>query len=161
MGKIFELEMANEVVRAELLSNEAPQTCMAFERAMPTRTFAVNAKFAGDETIAMLPFYAPPGENEVPSVEPGDIGYYPRSQTLCLFYGEIMPFAYINLFARVIPEDLPKAVAAGNRILNKGSLPASVRGQLAGASWTITSYRQPDGRQPKDRNGRHLGNRAR
>ncbi len=127
MGKIFEMEMGGEVVRAELLSDDAPETCAAFERAMPTTTFGVNAKFAGDETIAMLPFYAPPGENQVPSVGPGDIGYYPRSQTLCLFYGEIMPFAYINLFAKVVPEDLDKAVAAGKRILEAGALPAIVR----------------------------------
>jgi hypothetical protein len=127
MGKIFEMEMGGEVVRAELLEGDAPVTCAAFVRAMPTTTFGVNAKFAGDETIAMLPFYAPPGENQVPSVGPGDIGYYPRSQTLCLFYGEIMPFAYINLFAKVVPQDLDKAVAAGKRILEAGSLPAIVR----------------------------------
>ena len=127
MDKTFEIHMAGETVRAALLTGEAPETCAAFERAMPTSTFGVNAKFAGDETIAMLPFYAPPGENQVPSVEPGDIGYYPRSQTLCLFYGEIMPFGYINLFARVVPDDLPRAVTAGRRILEAGSLPVSIR----------------------------------
>ena len=138
MGKIFEIEMAGEVVRAELLSDDAPETCAAFERAMPTKTFGVNAKFAGDETIAMLPFYAPPGENQVPSVSPGDIGYYPRSQTLCIFYGEIMPFAYINLFARVVPEDLPKAVAAGEAILAAGALPTIVRMQDGAAGSAAT-----------------------
>lgn len=127
MDNIFEIEMAGETVRAALLTDEAPGTCAAFSRAMPVETFGVNAKFAGDETIAMLPFYAPPGENEVPSVDPGDIGYYPRSQTLCLFYGEIMPFAYINLFARVLPEDLDRAQAAGRRILEAGALPVSIR----------------------------------
>ncbi len=141
MGKIFEMEMGGETVRAELLSDDAPETCAAFERAMPTTTFGVNAKFAGDETIAMLPFYTPPGENQVPSVEPGDIGYYPRSQTLCLFYGEIMPFGYINLFAKVVPEDLPKAVAAGKRILAAGALPATVR--MGGTTYTEKTQKQP------------------
>lgn len=136
MDKIFEIHMAGETVRAALLTGEAPETCAAFERAMPTSTFGVNAKFAGDETIAMLPFYAPPGENQVPSVEPGDIGYYPRSQTLCLFYGEIMPFGYINLFARVVPEDLPRAVTAGKRILEAGTLPVSISMADADASAT-------------------------
>ena len=136
MDKTFEIRMAGETVRAALLTGEAPETCAAFERAMPTSTFGVNAKFAGDETIAMLPFYAPPGENQVPSVEPGDIGYYPRSQTLCLFYGEIMPFGYINLFARVVPEDLPRAVTAGRRILEAGTLPVSICMSDASASAT-------------------------
>jgi len=126
MDKIFEIDMAGEKIRAYLLTAEAPKTCQAFETAMPIKTFAVNAKFAGDETIGMLSFYVPPGENEVPSVEPGDIGYYPRSQTLCLFYGDIMPFGYINLFAKVIPEDLDKAVIAGGKILKAGSMPLTI-----------------------------------
>ena len=132
MDRTFEIHMAGQVVRARLLTDEAPGTCSAFERAMPVRTFGVNAKFAGDETIAMLPFYAPPGENEVPSVDPGDIGYYPRSQTLCLFYGEIMPFASITLFAKVVEEDLPRAVAAGRSILEAGTLPVAIRMSDAG-----------------------------
>jgi hypothetical protein len=126
MDKIFEMEMGGEKIRARLLTDKAPITCKAFESAVPTKTFAVNAKFAGDETIGMLSFYAPPGENQVPSVEPGDIGYYPRSQTLCLFYGEIMPFGYINLFAKVLPEDLEKSVIAGKKILNAGSMPLTI-----------------------------------
>jgi len=126
MDKIFEMEMGGEKIRARLLTDDAPITCKAFETAMPTKTFAVNAKFAGDETIGMLSFYVPPGENEVPSVEPGDIGYYPRSQTLCLFYGEIMPFGFINLFAKVLPEDLEKSVTAGKKILDAGSMPLTI-----------------------------------
>tara|TARA_Y100000590_G_scaffold284477_1_gene320160 strand:- start:38336 stop:39220 length:885 start_codon:yes stop_codon:yes gene_type:complete len=134
MDKIFEMEMGGEKIRARLLTEDAPITCKSFEEAMPTETFAVNAKFAGDETIGMLSFYVPPGENEVPSVEPGDIGYYPRSQTLCLFYGEIMPFGYINLFAKVLPEDLEKSVTAGKKILNAGSMPLTITMPLTGDS---------------------------
>ena len=144
MESIFEIHAAGEIVRARLLTEEAPETCRAFEEAMPVRTFGVNAKFAGDETIAMLPFYAPPGENEVPSVDAGDIGYYPRSQTLCLFYGEIMPFAKINLFAKVVEEDLSKAVAAGTQILEAGTLPVTIRmsGSESGAQTTGPSAGQ-------------------
>ena len=71
MDKIFEIHMAGETVRAALLTGEAPETCAAFERAMPTSTFGVNAKFAGDETIAMLPFYAPRGRTRSPPSSPG------------------------------------------------------------------------------------------
>tara|TARA_Y100001936_G_C16008485_1_gene632183 strand:+ start:434 stop:1318 length:885 start_codon:yes stop_codon:yes gene_type:complete len=134
MDKIFEMEMGGEKIRARLLTDDAPITCKAFEETMPTNTFAVNAKFAGDETIGMLSFYVPPGENEVPSVEPGDIGYYPRSQTLCLFYGEIMPFGYINLFAKVLPEDLDKSIVAGKKILTAGSMPLTITMPSSGNS---------------------------
>ena len=38
-----------------------------------------------------------------------------------------MPFASINLFARVLDEDLPLAVSAGRSILEAGALPVTVR----------------------------------
>ena len=47
----------------------------------------VHAKFAGEETIVMVPFFAEQ-ENGKTDVVAGDIGYYPGRQTLCLFYGE-------------------------------------------------------------------------
>src|SRR5262249_10301392 len=75
--------------------------------------------FAGDELIVMVPFVAA-AENEVGSVAPGDIGYYPSRQTLCLFYGEITPFASVTRFARVLPEDLPAARAVGRDVLAAG-----------------------------------------
>ena len=75
----------------------------------------------------MLPFYEGP-ENEVPSVAPGDIGYYPARQTLCLFYGEIMPFASVSLFARVHPDDLGAAQEAGRAVLSGGPAPVWIEG---------------------------------
>ena len=94
------LTIGGSAVRVVLLEDAAPRICSAFRASLPLDSFAVHAKFAGEELIAMLPFYEGP-ENEVPSVAPGDIGYYPARQTLCLFYGEIMPFASVSLFARV------------------------------------------------------------
>ena len=123
--KYFEMKVGDTVVRAELLTDKAPRICRAFERSLPNKSFGVNAKFAGEETIVMVPFYTGP-ENEVGSVSPGDIGYYPTRQTLCLFYGKIMPFASVSLFARVVPQDLKKAHAAGRAILKAGALPVSL-----------------------------------
>jgi len=125
MAKYFEMKVGTTTVRAELLTSEAPKLCRAFQRNLPVNSFGVNAKFAGEETIVMLPFYAD-HENQVGSVSPGDIGYYPTRQTLCVFYGKIMPFAGVSLFARVVPEDLKKAQEVGKQILEAGSLPMSI-----------------------------------
>ena len=118
------LTIGGRPVRVVLLEDDAPRICSAFRACLPLDSFAVHAKFAGEELIAMLPFYEGP-ENEVPSVAPGDIGYYPARQTLCLFYGEIMPFASVSLFARVHPDDLGAAQEAGRAVLSGG--PATVR----------------------------------
>src|SRR5436309_7436530 len=118
----FELLINGQRIRAELLDREAPGICRAFRACLPLETFVVHAKFAGDELIAMVPFFSDL-ENQVASVAPGDIGYYPTRQTLCLFYGETMPFASVSLFARVVSEDLPIAQAAGRDVLAAGMRP--------------------------------------
>ncbi|MDA1188763.1 MAG: cyclophilin-like fold protein, partial [Chloroflexi bacterium] len=140
MAKYFEMKVGNTTVRAELLTKEAPKICRAFQRSLPVKSFGVNAKFAGDETIAMLPFYAD-HENLVGSVSPGDIGYYPTRQTLCVFYGKIMPFAGVTLFARVVPDDLKKSQEVGKQILEAGSLPMTISlpGKSTRAPATTTS----------------------
>ena len=121
------LTIGGRPVRVVLLEDDAPRICSAFRACLPLGSFAVHAKFAGEELIAMLPFYEGP-ENEVPSVAPGDIGYYPARQTLCLFYGEIMPFASVSLFARVHPDDLGAAQEAGRAVLSGGPAPVRIKG---------------------------------
>ena len=119
------LTIGGRPVRIVLLDDAAPTICSAFRACLPLDSFAVHAKFAGEELIAMLPFYEGP-ENEVPSVAPGDIGYYSARQTLCLFYGEIMPFASVSLFARVHPDDLDTAQEAGRAVLSGGPAAVSI-----------------------------------
>jgi hypothetical protein len=119
----FELTIGDHRVRAELLDDRAPRICGAFRACLPLDSFAVHAKFAGEELIVMVPFVAA-DENPATSVAPGDIGYYPSRQTLCLFYGQIMPFASVTVFARVLPDDLPSARAAGEAVLRAGTAPS-------------------------------------
>ena len=131
-AQVFELTIGDHRVRAELLDDRAPRICRAFRACLPLDSFAVHAKFAGEELIVMLPFMAA-DENPATSVAPGDIGYYPSRQTLCLFYGQIMPFASVTVFARVLPDDLPSARAAGEEVLRAGVAPARMAGERAAA----------------------------
>jgi hypothetical protein len=63
--------------------------------------------------IVMLPFFAE-SENERLNVGPGDIGYFPEMQTLCLFYGDVVPFGEVSVFARVVKHlDRIRRVAEG------------------------------------------------
>ena len=83
-GPDFELTIGDRRVGAQLLDDRAPRICRDFRACLPVDSFAVHAKFAGEELIVMLPFMAA-DENPATSVAPGDIGYYPSRQTLCLF----------------------------------------------------------------------------
>jgi hypothetical protein len=78
----------------------------------------VHAKFAGEETIAMVPFFTEQ-ENPKFDVVAGDIGYYPGRQTLCFFYGQTQPFGEVSYCARV-RSNLDGLARVGRRILEVG-----------------------------------------
>jgi hypothetical protein len=126
MPRAFEIVVGNERAVFDLLDGDAPRVCDAFVRSLPVDSFSVHAKFAGDELIVMVPFFEDP-ENEIFWVKPGDVGYYPGRQTICLFYGTTEPFGQVSVFARCREEDLPLLRAWGQEILRVGSIPLSVR----------------------------------
>jgi hypothetical protein len=125
MPRAFEIVVGNERAVFDLLDADAPALCEAFVRSLPVESFSVHAKFAGDELIVMVPFFADP-ENEIFWVKPGDVGYYPGRQTICLFYGPTEPFGEVSLFARCREEHLPLLRAWGQEILRAGSLPLTI-----------------------------------
>ncbi len=126
MARAFEIVVGNERVVCDLLEDRAPRVTAAFLRSLPVDSFSVHAKFAGDELILMVPFFADP-ENEIFWVRPGDVGYYPGRQTICLFYGPTEPFGQVSLFARAREEHLPVLRKWGEEILAHGSLPVTVQ----------------------------------
>ena len=125
MGSSFEILSGNERVVATLLEREAPNVTRAFTAHLPCESFSVHAKFAGDELIVMVPFFCEP-ENEIFNVQPGDIGYYPGRQTICIFYGDTEPFGEVSVFAKVT-EGLDTLRAWGREILTSGSIPVQMR----------------------------------
>jgi hypothetical protein len=125
VGKRFSIQVAGESVLAELLEDEAPGISHAFWDCLPLDSVMVHAKFAGQESIIMLPFFHGP-ENEFVDVKPGDIGYYPGRQTACLFYGPTQPFGAVSLYAQVV-ENLDGLARAGDRLLEVGQLPVRLQ----------------------------------
>lgn len=129
MPRKFIIEIAGRRMIAELLDEQAPRLAQRFWECLPVTSFGVHAKFAGQEMIVMVPFFAEP-ENEILDVQPGDIGYYPGRQTICLFYGDTTPFGYVSVFARVV-SSLEDALATGTQLLQDGILPAKLEQVIA------------------------------
>jgi hypothetical protein len=125
VGSSFEILSGNERVVATLLEREAPNVTRAFTAHLPCESFSVHAKFAGDELIVMVPFFCEP-ENEIFDVQPGDIGYYPGRQTICIFYGDTEPFGEVSVFAKVT-EGLDVLRTWGKEILSIGSIPVQLQ----------------------------------
>ena len=126
MTETVRLTVGEATLKLRLLTDEAPNTCRAFLESLPVDSAAIHAKFAGDEFYFMIPRLVDP-ENSVSRVEPGDVVYYPDRQTVCIFYGDIVPFAQAGLIARV-EEGLEQLKAVGPRIWNGGLFPVHVEG---------------------------------
>jgi hypothetical protein len=117
----FRIVCDGELIEAELLEDDAPRICAYLRAILPMDGTMVHAKFAGEETIVMVPFFAEQ-ENPKLNVVAGDIGYYPGRQTICLFYGETKPFGEVSYFARV-QSNLDGLARCGRRLLQVGHLP--------------------------------------
>lgn len=124
MSRRFVINVGGTQAVAELLERDAPVLSQRMWENLPMESFSVHAKFAGHEMIVMVPFYAEP-ENEILNVQPGDIGYYPGRQTICIFYGDTTPFGHVSVFARIV-ERLDDLQATGDRLLRAGILPAKL-----------------------------------
>jgi len=125
VARSFEIVSGNQRVVASLLDREAPNVARAFTDHLPCESFSVHAKFAGEELIVMVPFFSEP-ENEIFAVQPGDIGYYPGRQTICIFYGDTEPFGHVSVFAKVT-EGLDVLKTWGKEILEVGSIGVVMR----------------------------------
>ena len=124
MPRRFVINVGGTQAVAELLEQDAPLLSQRMWENLPLDSFSVHAKFAGHEMIVMVPFYAE-AENEILNVQPGDIGYYPGRQTICIFYGDTTPFGHVSVFARIV-ERLDDLQATGDRLLRAGILPAKL-----------------------------------
>ena len=115
------LQIREHTCRLELLADRAPRTCEALAALLPVDSHLVHAKFAGDEVYFMVPG-AWLAENTVTQVAPGDVGYYPDRQTVCIFYGTIVPFGSVGLFARMV-DGLEQLRAIGPDLWRRGAVP--------------------------------------
>ncbi|MGH7334165.1 MAG: cyclophilin-like fold protein [Candidatus Rokuibacteriota bacterium] len=118
------LQLGGQSCRMRLLWDLAPELCRRFVERLPLTSFVTHAKFAGDELFFMVPFLAR-AENLVSAVTPGDVGYYPDRETVCIFYGEIVPFGQVGVFARVV-EGNDVLSELGPRIWRGPALPIGV-----------------------------------
>lgn len=93
------------IVEVELLEEKNPKTVKAVWEALPIET---QANTWGDEIYFSIPVKLK-AENAQPTVEIGDIGYWPPGQGFCIFFGptpisrgnEIRPANPVNVFGKV------------------------------------------------------------
>lgn len=149
MARRFEVILGGERGVVEMLEDKAPRTCEYFWQNLPVESFSIHAKFAGSELIVMVPYYLDTDENMQKSVM-GDVAYYPGRQTLCMWYGPAAALGKAPTFGRIV-EGIDALARAGARILEEGSVPASVRRLGHEGNGYVTVPREPEAAQQKVR----------
>ena len=92
----FVIEGVGEA-EGELIRHLAPRTAGAILRTLPVEGRAAIWK---EEVYFEIPIKA--GEEKAkPTVEKGDLAFWPMGSALCIFYGESQPYGPVNLVGRV------------------------------------------------------------
>lgn len=124
MAKKIKMKFGDHKIECELLDVDAPKTCEKLWEALPVKSVTTNAKFVGDELIIMEPVMADE-ENQLKDVGRGDVGYYPLQQTLCIFFGDLLPFGFCNIVAKVT-DGLDGLKAVSDQSIDSGALPVEI-----------------------------------
>lgn len=111
-------------IRFKLFKKEAPKTCRAFSKSLPLKRKMIHAKVDDKEEI-----WTPNGprlkikqENASIRLKPGEMGYAPFverseiSNCIAIVYGKAILWDCVNVFAKVVDEDLENLKKLGRKI---------------------------------------------
>lgn len=119
----------NQVIRARLYLDVAPQTAAAFLQTLPFERLFFHARISGQEIwIDNAPSLDVIQENASVFMEPGEIVIGPKGPSrnkVCncmgIFYGEGKGLDCSNIFAKVYEEDMPLLKQLGDSIWRNGA----------------------------------------
>lgn len=100
MRKEVSILIGKEECTAELLVKEAPTICQVLEKALPLKGVLGHGKLVDNEVYFEVPFFVDEPENLKPSRK-GDLVFANIGPTVCIFYGDMVPFFPLCTFARI------------------------------------------------------------
>lgn len=112
--KKLKIRIGEVEVKAKLLFDKAPNLIKMLE-SLPLEGNLTHAKICDNEVILQVPGIMTESENIV-LPQAGDIGYWDLRQTICIWYDDMKPLGQTNLFAKIVPEDLPKFAAEATKV---------------------------------------------
>ena len=100
MLKEVTIVIGKERCTAELLVNEAPTICHLVEQNLPLRGVLGHGKLVDNEVYFEVPFFVDEPENLKPP-RLGDLTFANIGPTICIFYGDMVPFFPLCTFGRI------------------------------------------------------------
>lgn len=100
MVKKIEIQIGEEKAVAELLEDQAPNTCKAIWELLPCKANLVHSKIAGPEIYFKVPVFVEK-ENLTIKQKAGDVTLFDDGQCMCIYYDDLPGIGYANSFARI------------------------------------------------------------
>jgi hypothetical protein len=100
MSKEITIMIGDEECTAELLQEEAPNTCGVIVNSLPLSGVLGHGKLVDNEVFFLVPFFIDELENYKPS-EKGDLVFANIGPSICIFYDDMEPFFPLCTFARI------------------------------------------------------------
>ncbi len=97
------MTFGRDVIYARLLEEDAPGTIAALDKVLPFESRMHHAKICDNEVFCQIPAEYDKKENPAYSV-PGHVAFFNFRQTVCMWYGDMKPLGYSNLFAIIEPQ---------------------------------------------------------
>ena len=98
----------------EIVRIRSPRTADAILRGLPLEGMSALWQ---EEVYFGIPIKMG-NEKASPTVEPGDLAYWPMGSAFCIFWGETQPYSPVNIIGKVNKNlDLFKKVKSGTKII--------------------------------------------
>lgn len=115
MTKMLKITLDDETFLADMLWDEAPETCKLFEASCPVESRIFSAKICDAEVT--YPVSGPIAnyehiENPVFHEPAGAVSWYGGWSSVCIFFDVCEPFGTCDMFARICEADRERFAAA-------------------------------------------------
>lgn len=104
--KVLKLTINGKTYHADVFEDKAPKIVAALEALGKFDSRMIAAKLCYEEIYYFTNAFVDEYENPVYDQEPGNIGFFPKRQCICIFYGELDAVGTCNVFAKLRKEEL-------------------------------------------------------
>jgi hypothetical protein len=115
--KKLKITIGDVEVRAKLLTEKAPNTIKMLE-SLQLEGKLNHSKIVENEVILQVHGIMDQMENMV-NPTAGDICYWNLRQVITIWYDKTVPLSKANLWAQIIPEDIPKFATEAKKVWKK------------------------------------------
>jgi hypothetical protein len=105
--KELKLTLNGKEFYADVFEDKAPKIVAALEALGKFDSPLISAKICNEEIYYFTDAFLDEFENPQYDQEPGNIGFFPKRQCICIFYGDLDAVGYCNVFAKIKATDLP------------------------------------------------------